>query len=73
MTAMGFQLSALLFTPFEVLIGIWLMYSFIGISFISGFGIIALTILFTYMLRKISIKINDELLKAKDSRMKITE
>jgi hypothetical protein len=48
------------------------MYNFIGISFLSGFGIIALTILFTYLLRKISIRINDELLKAKDSRMKIT-
>jgi len=72
MTAMGFQLSALLFTPFKVLVGVWLMYSFIGISFISGFGIIALTIAFTYFLRKISIRVNDDLLKAKDERMKTT-
>lgn len=49
------------------------MYNFIGISFLSGFGVIALTILFTYFLRKVSIKINDDLLRAKDARMKLTE
>lgn len=58
MTYMGFQLTAIIFTPLQVLIGLWLMYSFIGISFLSGVGIMILTIILTFVFSKISIKAN---------------
>lgn len=63
---MGFQLTALIFTPLQVIIGLWLMYNFIGISFLSGIGVMILTIVCTFILSKISIKANENVLKAKD-------
>jgi len=66
MTYMGFQLTALIFTPLQVIIGLWLMYNFIGISFLSGIGIMILTITLTFVFSKISIKANENVLKAKD-------
>lgn len=59
MTYMGFQLSALLFAPLQVGIGIFLMYNFIGISFLSGIGVMLVTMLFTYFLIKVSVKVNE--------------
>jgi ATP-binding cassette subfamily C (CFTR/MRP) protein 1 len=70
---MGFQLTALIFTPIQVLIGLWLMYNFIGISFLSGVGVMLVTIFMTFVCAKISIKANENVLKAKDQRMKVTE
>jgi hypothetical protein len=58
MTYMGFQLTALIFTPLQVLVGLWLMYNFIGISFLSGVGVMLITIIFTFIFSKISIKAN---------------
>jgi len=72
MTYMGFQLASLLFTPFEVLVGLWLMYNFIGISFLSGIGVMIVTVTCTFIFSKISIKANENVLKAKDERMKVT-
>jgi hypothetical protein len=59
MTYMGFQLSALLFAPLQVAVGIFLMYNFIGISFLSGIGVMAVTMCITYFLIKASVKINE--------------
>lgn len=73
MTYMGYQLTALIFTPLQVIIGLWLMYKFIGISFLSGIGVMILTITLTFIFSKISIKANEDVLKAKDERMKVTE
>ncbi len=58
MTYMGFQLTALIFTPIQVVVGLWLMYNFIGVSFLSGVGVMILTILMTFVCAKISIKAN---------------
>jgi hypothetical protein len=58
MTYMGFQLSSLLFAPLQVIIGIFLMYNFIGISFLSGIGVMIITMIITYFLIKVSVKVN---------------
>jgi len=58
MTYMGFQLAALVFTPFEVIIGLWLMYNFIGISFVSGIAVMLITVSCTFIFSKLSIKAN---------------
>lgn len=66
MTYMGYQLTALIFAPIQVLIGLWLMYSFIGISFLSGIGVMVLTLGLTILLSKIAVRLNENVLKAKD-------
>lgn len=66
MTYMGYQLTALIFAPIQVLIGLWLMYSFIGISFLSGIGVMVLTLGLTILLSKITVRLNENVLKAKD-------
>jgi membrane protein insertase Oxa1/YidC/SpoIIIJ len=73
MTYIGYQLTAIIFTPLQVLVGLWLLYNYIGISFLSGIGIMLLTIIITFILSKASVKANESLLKAKDKRMKVTE
>jgi uncharacterized membrane protein len=55
---MGFQLASLLFTPFQVIFGLWLMYSYIGISFLAGIMVMILTIILTFFFSKITIKAN---------------
>lgn len=49
------------------------MYTFIGISFLSGIAVMVLTITLTFVFSKISIKANEKVLNAKDDRMKVTE
>jgi ABC-type bacteriocin/lantibiotic exporter with double-glycine peptidase domain len=73
MTYMGYQLSAILFTPLQVTIGIWLMYNFIGISFLSGTAVMILTICLTFFSSRFSKRANEDVLKAKDARMKVTD
>lgn len=73
MTIMGFQLVALIFTPFQISVGLYLLYIYIGPSFMIGTGVMILLMLFTLIFSKIASKYNDKLLGAKDSRMKSTE
>lgn len=73
MTYMGFQLTSLLFSPIMVFVGLWLMYNFIGISFLSGIAVMIATISLTFLFSKIIGKANQEVLKAKDERMKVTQ
>lgn len=73
MTFMGFQLVALFFTPIQIVVGLYLLYIYIGPSFLVGTGVMIALMLFTLVFTKISTKYNDYLLKAKDSRMKLTE
>lgn len=72
MTFMGFQLVALFFTPIQILVGLYLLYVYIGPSFLVGTGVMFGLMLFTLIFTKIATKANDILLKAKDSRMKLT-
>lgn len=73
MTYMGYQLSSLLFAPLQIIIGIIMMYNFIGISFLAGMGAMIFTISITYIVAKKSIKYNEEMLLVKDQRMKATQ
>lgn len=73
MTYMGFQMVALLFTPIQISIGLYLLYVFIGPSFLVGTGVMILLMCFTLLFSKVASKFNDQLLKAKDGRMKMAE
>lgn len=73
MTYFGLQLTSILFTPIQILVGLFLLYWYIGISFLVGLGVMIGLMLFTFLFSKISAKVNDQLLKAKDARMKVAE
>jgi ABC-type bacteriocin/lantibiotic exporter with double-glycine peptidase domain len=49
------------------------MYWVLGISFLVGVGIMIFIIVLSYFLSKINAKLNEEILKAKDERMKTTQ
>lgn len=70
---MGYQMGALIYTPVQIIIALILLYLYIGISFLVGLGVMILLMCFTLFFSKIATTYNDELLKAKDIRMKVTE
>jgi uncharacterized membrane protein YhiD involved in acid resistance len=69
---MGVQLTSVLYTPLQIIIGIWLMYSYIGVSFGAGLSVMALMITSTFFIAKQISKVNERTLKFKDKRMKVT-
>jgi|688.fasta_scaffold2112395_1 ABC-type bacteriocin/lantibiotic exporter with double-glycine peptidase domain len=73
MTYFGNQLSSLLSTPIQLVIGIVIMWFFIGISFLAGLITTVIMIWITFIVSKYTIKYNSEVLKAKDNRMKATQ
>ena len=73
MSSGGFEIAAILLAPFQIVVGIFLMYHFIGISFLSGVGVMILTITGTYIFQKKAYKYNEKILEKKDERIKITQ
>jgi ATP-binding cassette subfamily C (CFTR/MRP) protein 1 len=71
MSEMAYYLHDILLMPLQLAVGIYLMYSFIGVSFLAGMGIIFLLGIQTFFNSKLTAKANDKLLTAKDKRMKI--
>lgn len=58
MTNMGSQLTSVLYTPLQIILGIWLMYSYIGVSFAAGMMVMVLMIIFTFLIAKQISKVN---------------
>ena len=73
MTNMGTQLTSALYTPIQIIIGVGLMYQYIGISFASGMSAMILMIGMTFFVAKKISVVNENTLNAKDKRMKITQ
>jgi ABC-type bacteriocin/lantibiotic exporter with double-glycine peptidase domain len=73
MSGLGYQAAALLMAPLQIIIGIIMMYWFIGVSFVTGIIVMALMIACTFFTSKFSIRYNEQLLKVKDARMKVTQ
>jgi hypothetical protein len=59
MTNMGVQLTSVLYTPIQIVIGVWLMYSYIGVSFVFGMGTMIVMIAVTFLLAKKISKVNE--------------
>jgi hypothetical protein len=66
MSSGGFELSAAIAAPFQIIVGIILMYHYIGLSFLAGLGVMGLTIFSTYITAKRSYRFNKEILRCKD-------
>jgi ABC-type bacteriocin/lantibiotic exporter with double-glycine peptidase domain len=73
MTNMGTQLTSALYTPLQIIIGVTLMYNYIGVSFAAGMGAMIAMIGLTFLVAKRISKVNETTLHAKDSRMKVTQ
>lgn len=58
MTYLGSYTSAVLFFPIQLAVGIYMMYSFIGVSFLAGIGIILIMGLFVYINSRLNAKAN---------------
>jgi len=74
MSDIGIQIiNAVFYAPLQIAIGFTLLYIYIGISFLVGIGIMIVLFFVTMIFTKIAAKGNDDLLKAKDARMKVAE
>ena len=63
---MGYQLSGVIFCPVQMVVALVLLYSYIGISFLVGTGVLLFMMCITFITTSISSRLNDKLLKAKD-------
>ena len=72
MTGFGFHLSALIYGPLQILFSFFMMYYYIGLSCISGISLVLLMLVINHVFIKKMDKYNDEVMKAKDERMKVT-
>ena len=54
----GYILSTILIAPLQISIGIVMMYYFIGLSFLAGFGMIIIVVIVTFFISKWSIRLN---------------
>lgn len=73
MTNMGTQLTSALYTPLQIVIGVCLMYRYIGISFAAGMAAMVALIALTFLIAKRISIVNETTLAAKDARMKVTQ
>lgn len=73
LTYIGQQFAAFLYGPIQIIAGLIILYISIDIAFFSVIGIVAVLLIIGYFLSKINIRLNDQLLKTKDQRMKSTE
>ena len=69
----GGHMSALLFGPVQIVIGLIMMFLIARVALLTSVVIIIVILVVSYFLSKINAKLNQELLKAKDERMKATE
>lgn len=73
MTNIGWHLSAFFYGPFQFVIGLIMLYWTLGLTFLTAVGIMTVVIIISYFLSKISARYNENILKAKDERMKTTQ
>jgi len=69
----GYEFAAILIAPLQIVVGILMMYYFIGISFLSGIIMLIVVLLITYFITKRTFDYNKKLLDEKDGRMKVTQ
>lgn len=69
----GDQIAAFFYGPLQIVFGLFMMYYILGFTFITTISIIFIILIVSYFLSKITVKLNEEVLKAKDERMKVTE
>lgn len=72
LAGVGFSTCATLFLPLELAIGMFLMYSFIGVSFLAGVAVMIAMSLLIFLNSTFQARYSTRLLEAKDKRMRTT-
>lgn len=72
MTLFGVHLAALFYGPIQIIFSFGMMYFYVGISFLAGIGAVIVLLIVSYLLSILVNKYNNEMLTAKDQRMKAT-
>lgn len=73
MIYIGDQIAAFIYGPLQIIIGLILLYFVLGWSFLTTIGVMMVILAISYFISKITVRLNEESLKAKDARMKVTE
>jgi ABC-type bacteriocin/lantibiotic exporter with double-glycine peptidase domain len=69
---MGNQITLFFNSPLVIIFGLITMYFVLGITFLTAVGIMIIVLTCSYFLTKISQKLNQKVMAAKDNRMKST-
>ena len=68
----GDQIASFMYGPIQIVVGLVMMYFVLGIAFLSAIGTMIVILIISYFISKVSVKLNEKSLKAKDERMKAT-
>ncbi len=66
-------MAALFYGPLQIICGLIMLYLLLKLAILASVGILIIVLILSYFLSKITVKLNEDLLKAKDERMKVTE
>jgi ABC-type bacteriocin/lantibiotic exporter with double-glycine peptidase domain len=66
LTEVGDQIAAFFYGPLQILFGLFMMYYILGLTFLTTIGVILVILAVSYFLSKITVKLNERVLKAKD-------
>ena len=73
MTEIGESVAALFYGPAQIICGLIMLYWLLHLAILASVGILIIVLISSYLLSKITVRLNEALLKAKDERMKVTE
>ena len=65
-----YNIFAVIFLPIQILIGLAIMFYYVGIAFLAGLAVIVLMGVINFLTGKVYIKYQDRLMEAKDIRSK---
>ncbi|KRX07923.1 P-loop containing nucleoside triphosphate hydrolase [Pseudocohnilembus persalinus] len=66
------QIASLVFLPVQLVVGLYLIYAYVGVSFIGGLIVIIILGAANYFITKLQVKYQKILMTKKDGRMKVT-
>jgi ABC-type bacteriocin/lantibiotic exporter with double-glycine peptidase domain len=69
----GDQVASFFYGPLQISFGLFMMYFVLRFTFLTTIGIILIILVISYFISKVSVRLNEKSLKAKDERMKATE
>lgn len=72
LTNLGYSTCVAIFFPIQLAVGVFLMYRFIGISFLAGIGVLVVMSLMIFLNSSLQAKTAERLLQTKDKRIKTT-
>ncbi len=71
LTYAAWELASVINLPITLGVGIYLMWASVGITFLSGLGVILVLSLVNFLFSKIYIKLSDKIMGKKDERMAV--